>query len=32
MNRRNEFLLFLGIFISLYFARIYLLSTLRITP
>ena len=32
MNRRNEFLLFLGIFIGLYFARLYLLSTLRITP
>ena len=32
MNRRNELLLFLGIFISLYFARLHLLSTLRITP
>ncbi len=32
MNRRHEFLLLLGVFISLYFARLYILSTLRISP
>ncbi len=29
MNRRNELLLTLGIFISLYFARLFILFTLR---
>lgn len=29
MNRRNELLLVLGLFLSLYFVRLFILSTLK---
>jgi hypothetical protein len=32
MNRRNELMLSLGVFISLYFVRFFILLTLRVSP